>query len=108
MTSGKPDSDISTQELNLQTATVDWNELIRHFARGVLIHVDANLDLVDVAHRIASDDVLYVERFLQSGLLRRASDDDARDWNSRAPTFWCVVAAPWVLIQERVYEENIH
>ena len=108
MTNDKPDTDISKEDLNQQTATVDWSELIKHFARGKVIHVDADLDLVDVAHHIASDDVKYVENYLNSGSLRRATDDDARDWNMRSPRFWCVVAAPWVLIQERVYQEDIH
>jgi hypothetical protein len=95
-------------ELNQQTATVDWSELVKHFARGVIIYVDADLDLIDVAHHIASDDVQTIEKLLTSGSLRRASDEDARDWNMRSPQFWCVVAAPWVLIQERVYSGDIH
>lgn len=98
----------SKDDLNQQTATVDWSELVKHFARGVIIYVDADLDLIDVAHHIASDDVSYVESRLAGGSLRRATDEDARDWNMRSPKFWCVVAAPWVLIQERVYKEDLH
>lgn len=108
MTHDNAERDISKHELNQQTATIAWSELIKHFARGVVINVDADMDLVDVAHHIASDNVQYVEHFLETGSLRRASDDDARDWNMRSPNFWCIVAAPWVLVQERVYKEDIH
>ncbi len=88
-------------DLNKQTATVAWDELVRHFARGVLITVDANLDLVAVAERMAADDAAAVKTLLEKGTVRRASDEDARHWNQTSPVFWCVVAAPWVLVQEQ-------
>lgn len=101
-------SNYSKDDLNQQTATVVWDELIKHFARGVVIYVDADLDLIDVAHHVANDNVSYIENCLDCGSLRRATDDDARDWNTRSPDFWCIVAAPWVLIQERIYSEDVH
>lgn len=92
---------LSKEELNQQTASVKWEELLKHFARGVVICVGDDMDLIEVAHEIARDNVSYIESCLADATIRRASDDDARDWNARSPTFWCVVAAPWVLIQER-------
>ncbi len=91
---------LSKDELNQQTATVEWEELIKHFARGVVIYVGDDMDLVDVAHQISKDNVSFIESCLAKGNIRRATDDDARDWYARSPVFWCVVAAPWVLIQE--------
>lgn len=87
--------------LNEETAVIAWSELVRHFARGVVIHVTAELDLVDVAASVANDDTSDVQSWLDKGLMRRASDDDARDWAVREPDFWCVVTAPWVLVQEK-------
>lgn len=86
--------------LNAETALIAWSGLLRHFARGVVIHVSAELDLIEVAVCMVRDDKDTLQRWLSDGVMRRASDDDARDWTLREPQFWCVVTAPWVLVQE--------
>ncbi len=96
------------ENLNSETALVDWDELIKHFARGVIVHVAPQLDLIEVAATMASDKKNEVEQWLEKGLINRASDDNARDWNQRKPRFWCVVAAPWVLVQEQSGEQPVH
>lgn len=90
-----------TRRLNSETAVISWADLVRHFARGVVIHVSVELDLVETAACLARDDTEQVQAWLGSGAMRRASDDDARDWTAREPDFWCVVTAPWVLVQEK-------
>lgn len=89
------------QKLNSETAIICWSELVRHFARGVVINVGAQLDLLDVAECLARDDTEQLQAWLDRGMLNRATDDNARDWTKREPEFWCVVTAPWVLVQER-------
>lgn len=86
--------------INSETGVLAWSELVRFFARGVVIKVAAELDLVEVGHSFATDDSQRVESWLENSLLARASDDDARDWTQREPEFWTLVAAPWVLVQE--------
>lgn len=88
------------QKLNSETAIIAWSELVRHFARGVVINVGAQLDLLDVAECLARDDTEQLQVWLDTGRLERATDDNARDWTIREPQFWCVVTAPWVLVQE--------
>lgn len=92
------DQDLRAQ-LNLETGRIQWRELAPHFARGVVVRVAPELDLVEVALRFAQDDRPQVERWLASGDLARASDDDARAWSAADTSFWAVVAAPWVLVQ---------
>ncbi len=87
--------------LNAETGVLTWEELTPHFARGVVLRVANSVDLIDVAEKVIRDDKASVEQWMQSGELRRATDDDARDWVSREPNFWCVVSAPWVLAQEK-------
>lgn len=87
-------------KLNAETGQITWKELERHFARGVLVKVAADLDLVAVAACVSSDDRDAVERWLTAGQMARASVEDASDWNARQPMFWAVVTAPWVLVQE--------
>lgn len=88
------------QRLNGETGRIAWQELLPHFARGVIVNVAPELDLVAVATGFVQDDKAQVEQWLASGAVRRASDDDARRWSAENPDFWAVVTAPWVLIQE--------
>lgn len=87
-------------KLNAETGKLTWRELERHFARGVVIRVDGELDLVEVALCMGRDDRPAIEQWLNSGKIDRASAEDATDWNRRDPLFWAVVVAPWVLVQE--------
>jgi len=89
------------ERLNSETGVLTWEELTPYFARGVVLRVSANVDLIDVAEKVIRDDKSAIEPLMNSGDLRRATDDDARDWVKRTPQFWCVVSAPWVLAQEK-------
>ena len=89
-------------KLNAETGRLAWKELERHFARGVVIKVAEELDLVEVAFRFSRDDKNAVESWIAQGLVRRASTADAMVWHERQAVFWAVVAAPWVLIQDIV------
>jgi hypothetical protein len=93
------------QQLNTETARIGWSELQRHFARGVLIKVTADLDLVDVAARIAADDRDNVAVWLAEGRVAQATTDDAIAWQAGEASFWAVVTAPWVVVQE-IYQAN--
>lgn len=86
--------------LNGETGKLGWDELERHFARGVLIRVAPGLDLVEVAAAMVRDDKAAIESWLAVGRIARASAADAEAWNARRPVFWAVVTAPWVLAQE--------
>ncbi|MDH5231578.1 MAG: DUF2288 domain-containing protein [Gammaproteobacteria bacterium] len=99
----KHDSDDSKPELstklNLETGKMDWNELQKFFARGVLVVVDSTLDLVDVAERLAADDKDRISQWIEQGLVTRANDDHAKQWHQSQSVFWAVVVAPWVVVQ---------
>ena len=88
------------QRLLRQTAMVLWKELERHFARGVVLHVDASLDLVDVAVNLVEDNQEQVKGWMKSGQVSVLSDSVAGKWATEQPVLWAVVAAPWVLVQE--------
>ena len=88
------------RKLNLETGRLGWPELQRHFARGVVITLAAEMDLVEVAARFTQDDNSRVEQWLDQGNIWRATDADALRWSSSDPVFWAIVVAPWVLVQE--------
>ncbi len=96
------------EELNEQTGILGWQELVKHFARGVVITVEADLDLVKVAHSMSVDNTAEIQQWLAAGTVRRASDDDARKWNRDNPEFWCMVVAPWVLVQKKGSPTELH
>ena len=87
--------------LDEESGTLEWSELVRHFARGVVVVVREDVELVDAAACLAEDDAATLGDWLESGRVARASDDDARDWTAREPAFDVVVVAPWVLVRER-------
>lgn len=93
--------EILRAKLNGETAKIGWAEMQRHHARGVVVRVAGELDLVGVALAMAQDDGAAVGRWMQAGQLGKVSDEQARDWLARDPVLWSVVVAPWVLVQER-------
>lgn len=87
-------------KLNAETGKLAWEELQRHFARGVVVVVADDLDLVEVATAMARDDSAAFEGWLRAGKVERAGTEHAERWNQEAPVMWAVVVAPWVLVQE--------
>ena len=88
------------ERLNLETGRIGWQEMQRHFARGAVVRVAAELDLVEVAACMAADDRERFMPWFASGQVARAGTEDAEGWNRRQSAFWAVVVAPWLLVQE--------
>ncbi len=100
------DADLETL-FNAQTGRVSWGELERAFARGVLIRVDAGLDLVAVACCVARDEALTLQDWMTARQVASVSMEEAQVWSSTGAHFWAVVAAPFVLVQEIPAERSI-
>jgi len=88
------------QHLNLETGKLSWQELARHFARGVVLVVDKQLDLIDVATKMVVDDKDSIAVWLEAQQIMRPDDKHAQTWDEDSTEFWSVVVAPWVLVQE--------
>mgnify|MGYP003577501817 CR=1 FL=1 len=84
-----------------ETAPITWKELQPFFARGALLRVAGDLDLVGVAVAMAENDRERVEGWVQRGDIGQVDDATARDFTARGPELWSVVVAPWVLVQKR-------
>jgi hypothetical protein len=93
-----PDLDIR-HLLNSQTGKVSWPELQRHFARGCIIKVAPEQDIIEIAAKMVEDDAAAIEKLSNDAAISRASTEDAKLWQETQPTFWTLVVAPWVLIQ---------
>ncbi|HJV53698.1 MAG TPA: DUF2288 domain-containing protein [Noviherbaspirillum sp.] len=98
------DQDLLRTKLNGETARFQWKELQRFFAAGTVIAVSSELDLVDVAVRIANDDKDAVAQWMDEGRVGRVSDEQASAWQQADAALWTVVVKPWILVQQ----EKLH
>lgn len=85
--------------LNLETAVIAWEEVARHFARGAVLTVNRDLDLIEAAAAVAEDDRQRVAAWLEADKLHRTTTTEAREWAEGRAEVWSVVVAPWVLVQ---------
>lgn len=84
------------------TAQIEWKTLEPHFARGQLLWVTPEHDLVEVAQAFIADDSSAVKQWMDAGQVVVVTDEQAADWHERDPdNLWAVVIRPWVLVQER-------
>ena len=93
--------DLLRREFHAQTARIRWHDLQTHYAHGSVVQVNADLDLVEVAVRLGLDDTVEFEAWIRSGQVSTVSAEQALSWFEANQELWAVVAAPWVLVQER-------
>lgn len=91
-----------------ETASISWQELQPFFARGALLRVASDFDLIEAAQAVAQDDREKVTAWLASGHIAKLEAGQAQDWLERDPALWAVVVAPWVLVQERAAKPSLH
>jgi|TARA_B100000745_G_scaffold241308_2_gene163747 hypothetical protein len=87
-------------KLNGDTAQISWQELEPFFAKGNLIWLASDLNLIDVAVDLSEDNANAIQQRMESGQIKRVDDVMANDYVERDPIFWALVLTPWVLIQE--------
>ncbi|MEN3363567.1 MAG: hypothetical protein V7606_841 [Burkholderiales bacterium] len=76
-----------------------WRELQKYFAGGAVIGVSPELDLVEVAVRIANDDKAAVAQWMAENRIAKVSDAQALAWWDADMQLWAVVIKPWILVQ---------
>lgn len=88
--------------LNLETARITWKELGFFFARGRILQIATELDLIEVATALANDDTNKVSSWLNAQQVRILPDAIAKEWVADDNNLWAVVVAPWVVVQKRL------
>ena len=89
--------------LALSVDEAEWNYLRAHLERGGLILVDDDLDLVDAAVKVASDDTGPIEKWISAGKIGKPSETQIHAWDeNRQKKFAMLIISPYVLIQERL------
>lgn len=98
ISSGQPLPNLN-DKLNSETALIHWHELQRYFAQGLTIYVARDLDLIDIAHLIATDNSQTIKPLLHQGKIGAVSNEQAQTFYQTNQAMWAVVVAPWVLVQ---------
>ncbi|TWI69386.1 hypothetical protein IP91_00454 [Pseudoduganella lurida] len=97
-----PDKDEELQQkVNRETARLPWTELVRHFASGNVVWIADELDLVDVAVRIAHDDKASIGQWMAAGQIAKVSDAQAQTWLATNAELWASVVSPFILVQQQ-------
>lgn len=93
-------------EYHGQTAQIPWSELQTYYARGSVVSVSASLDLVEVAVQLGLDNTNTFQGWIAAGAVAGVTEAQAQRWFDEKATLWAVVAAPWVLVQEKRVKEG--
>lgn len=100
MGSTEQQKELLRAKLNLETSKIPWKELQRYFASGLVISVERELDLVEVAFQMSQDNEKLLAHWLSAGKVDKVSDQQAQEWINSDALLWAVVVRPWVLVRE--------
>jgi hypothetical protein len=84
------------KKLEEELGTAPWPILKAHHRRGALVVVDPSLDLIAVGEAVISDDTETIKNWMSMEQVSPFPDVLA----AKTPTMKCLVAQPWVLVQE--------
>ena len=90
------------QELQQECAPIAYREIEQFFARGMLVLVANNADLINVALIIQADDTNSLDELIKQGKVIRVHDEHAIKWSQQQTQLMAVTAVPWLLVQEIV------
>ncbi|NVJ60234.1 MAG: DUF2288 family protein [Gammaproteobacteria bacterium] len=86
-------------KLNLETAKITWKELELFFAKGKLLIVQAESDLIQLASAIHNDEKSAVEDAIDKNLIFYPTPEWIKQNCIDGTLFWGLVIAPFVLAQ---------
>ena len=81
--------------------TAEWSWLAPHMKLGNLILVDAQLNLLETAYKVATDEKETIEAWIASGQLSKPVPSQIEQWEKNSERkFTIVIVQPYVLAQE--------
>ena len=88
------------EELLQECAPIAYKEIENFFARGMLILISEDTDIIDVAMIIQTDNTNLLEKLIKQGQVVRAHDDHAIKWSHENTQLMAITAVPWLLVKE--------
>lgn len=93
-------SDIK-ERFSQDLANTNWQDLLPHAKRDVLILVDQKLDIIDVSEAIALDQKDLVSNWIKQKLITKPSAQQLSSWNNNPQQkFITLIVQPFVIAQE--------
>ena len=89
-------------KLEAEIGLADWKVIRPHFLRGAIIIVSPELDLIDVAIKVAEDDTYATKDWIEKGKLTKPLPEDAKRWEEEKEELTSLVVEPFVLVQALV------
>jgi hypothetical protein len=84
------------KKLAIQTLSAQWIDLGFHLENGNVFLIDSSLDIVTVAHAIASDQTRVIDAWIQCGMIKRVADKTQYEKDTIMRT---LIVQPFVLVQ---------
>ena len=88
------------QELKDECAPVFYKEVQRFFAKGMLVQVADEIDIIEAALVIQNDNSKQMEQWIAENKVIRVNDEQAIKWSENNEALMAITAVPWVLVQE--------
>jgi len=78
-----------------------WTPLAMHAKRNALFFVDRSVGLETAAKAVANDRQAIVAHWIESGMLRRPTDEERTNWDGAPEShrFRFVIVQPFVLVE---------
>lgn len=82
----------------------EWEWLMPHAQRDVVVVVNSELDLLDVGVAIASDNTTSVQHWISEQLLNKPSPEQIVEWagDRTRRRFKALIVQPYVLVQDEL------
>ena len=90
----------SREELQQECAPIFYTEIERFFAKGMLVLVSKDINIIDVALIVQADNSEELDKLIKQGIVIRAHDIHAIKWSQEKAQLLTVTAVPWLLVQE--------
>ena len=87
-------------QLQQECAPIFFHEIEQFFAKGMLILIAMDLDIIDVALIIQGDNTRQLQQLIKQKKVTRAHDEHAIKWSEQPTQLLAITVAPWVLVQE--------
>ncbi|MBE9116448.1 DUF2288 domain-containing protein [Lusitaniella coriacea LEGE 07157] len=89
------------EELAQSLDEAEWDWLMPHAKRDVVIVVSPDLNLLDVGVAIANDNATLVQSWIGTQQVHKPSADELNTWNQNpSKRFNTLIVQPFVVVQE--------
>lgn len=95
----KQEQDLRSK-LEAEIGPAHWKVIRPHFLRGAIIIVSTELDLIDVAVKVAEDDTCTIQAWIEEEKLTKPFPEDAKRWEEDKKELTALVVDPFVLVQD--------